>query len=147
MGKLWRSTCVMGLGAGAGAATRSHRRLWLTLPLPLTTITTWARAGLLANSGSFVSKCVLRCFAGVLWCFAGVLRCFASVLQYFHKTHKTHEKHQKTLMENTKIAQYARVLREFSKSKKSRLYCTKHFSQNICKTPQNTRKTVTKRVL
>jgi len=57
-------------------------------------------------------------------------------LQYFHKTHKTPEKHRKTL-ENTKNSQYARVLREFSKSKKIRLYCTKHFSQNICKTPQN----------
>jgi len=71
--------------------------------------------------------------------FAGVLWCFASVLQYFHKTHKTPEKHRKTL-ENTKNSQYARVLRAFSKSQKFRLYCTKHFSQNICKTPQNSAK-------
>jgi len=80
-----------------------------------------ARAGLLANSGCFVSKCVLWCFvvfAGVLWCFAGVLQCFASVLQYqyFHKTHKTPEKHRKTL-KNKKNSQYARVLRAFSESK------------------------------
>jgi len=60
-------------------------------------------------------------------------------LQYFHKTHKTPEKHRKTL-KNTKTSQYARVLWEFSKSKKIRLYCTKHLSQNICKTPQNTAK-------
>jgi len=71
--------------------------------------------------------------------FAGVLRCFASVLQHFHKTHKTPEKHRITL-ENTKNSQYARVLRAISKSQKFRLYCTKHFSQNICKTPQNTAK-------
>jgi len=86
-------------------------------------------------------------FCGVLWCFAGVLaivtfsagvlRCFASVLQYFHKTHKTPEKHR-TILENTKNSQYARALREFSKSQKFRLYYAKHLSQNICKTPQNT---------
>jgi len=99
----------------------------------------------------FVVFCgVLRVFCDVLRVFC-VLRCFASVLQYFHKTHKTKtpEKHRKTL-ENTENSQYARVLRAFSKSKKIRLYCTKHFSQNICKTPQNSakhRKTVTKRVL
>jgi len=78
-------------------------------------------------------------FCGVLRvfrCFAGGLRWFASVLQYFHKTP---EKHRKTL-ENTKNSQYARVLRAFSKSQKNRLYCRKHFSQNICKTPQNTAK-------
>jgi len=40
---------------------------------------------------------------------------------------------QKTL-ENTRNSQYARVLRAFSKSKQKRLYCTKHISQNICKT-------------
>jgi len=87
----------------------------------------------------FVVFCgILRVFCGVLW--VCVLRCFASVLQYFHKTHKTPEKHRKAL-ENTKNSQYARVLREFSKSTKFRLYCTKHLSQNICKTSAKHRKT------
>jgi len=92
-----------------------------------------ARAGLLENSGCFVSKCVLWCFVVFCGCFVmfcGCFACFARVLQYFHKTHKTPEKHRKTL-ENTKNSQYARVLRAFSKSKNIRLYCTKHLSQNI----------------
>jgi len=103
-----------------------------------------ARAGLLANSGCFVIKCVLWCVCGVLRVFCDVLRvflrCFASVLRYFHKTHKIPENHRKSL-ENTKNSQYARVLREFSKSKTFRLYCTEHLLQNICKTPQNSHKT------
>jgi len=82
----------------------------------------------------------LWCSAGVLRSFAGVLRCFESVLQYFHKTHKTPEEHRK-ILKNTKNSQYARALRAFSESKKNRLYCTKHLSQNICKTPQNSHKT------
>ena len=65
------------------------------------------------------------------------MRCFASVLQYVHKTHKTPEKHRNETLENS---QYARVLRESSKSKTFRLYCTKHLSQNICKTLHNTTK-------
>jgi len=115
-----------------------------------------ARAGLLANSGCFVSKCVLWCFkvfCGVLrvFCgvFAGVLRCFASVLRYFHKTHKTPEKHRKTLKTPQKI-QYARVLSiaaVFKEQKKSTVLhktpFTKHL-QNTAKhrkTPQNSHKT------
>jgi len=89
---------------------------------------------------------------GVLWCFVVFCGyfvvfcgCFAvfcdSVLQYFHKTHKTPEKHQKTL-KIKKNSQYTRVLRACLEleSKTNRLYCTKHLSQNICKTPQNTAK-------
>jgi len=60
--------------------------------------------------------------------------CFAAFPQ---NTQKRPEKHRKTL-ENKKNSQYARVLRAFFKSQKFRLYCTKHFSQNIRKTPQNT---------
>jgi len=89
----------------------------------------------------FVVFCgVLRVFCDVLRVFCGVLRVFCSI-QYFHKTktHKTPEKHRKTL-ENTKNSQYACVLRDFLKSRKIRLYCTKHFSQNICKTPQNAKR-------
>ena len=124
---------------------------------------------MLANLCCFVSKCQ-NVFCGVLWCFVlrvfcGVLRvffafceCFASVLRYFHKTHETHKKTlettKKLTIHNTLVV-YC-VLRAFSKSQKSRLYCTKHISQNICKTPQNTAKhshnkifgkTVTKHVL
>ena len=80
---------------------------------------------------------VLWCFAGVLWSFAGVLQCFASVLQYFHKTHKTPEKHRKTLKTHRKLT-IRRCIAGVFKEPKNRLYCTKHLSQNICKTPQNT---------
>ena len=99
------------------------------------------RAVLLAN----VFCGILRCSAGILWCFAGVLRCFASVFQYFHKTHKTHGKHQKKL-ENTKNSQYeyARVMREFSKSKEIDCIAQNFFhktSEKHRKTPpQNTAK-------
>jgi len=95
---------------------------------------------------------VLWCFAGVLWCFAGVLRCFASVLQYFHKTHKTSEKHRnqtKKKLKNTKISQYARVLRAFSKSKEQKNSTVLHkapFTKHLQNTAKH-RKTVTKRVL
>jgi len=97
----------------------------------------------------FVVFCgVLRVFCGVLRVFCGVLRVFRSISTK-HTKHLKNEKHRKTL-KNTKNSQYARVLPAFADSKKNRLYCTKHLSQNICKTPQNTakhRKTVTKRVL
>jgi len=102
----------------------------------------------------FVVFCgVLRVFCDVLRVFCGVLRVFCSISTK-HTKHPKNEKHRKTL-ENTKNSQYARVLRAFSKSQKIRLYCTKHFSQNICKTPQNSAKhrktvfkhSVTKRVL
>jgi len=103
------------------------------------------------------SKCVLWCFVvfyGVLRVFCGVLRVFCGVLRVFCSISTKHTKHPKNIethvLKNTKNSQYARVLRAFSKSKKFRMYCTKHLSQNICKTPQNTakhRKTVTKRVL
>jgi len=86
----------------------------------------------------FVVFCVVfRVFCDVLQVFCGVLRVFCSIST-------KHTKRTRKTLENTKNSQYARVLREFSKSKKIRLYCTKHFSQNICKThrktPQNTAK-------
>jgi len=119
------------------------------------------RAGLLANSGCFVSKCVLWCFVvfcGVLRCFVVCCGCYAVFCECFavfpqntqstQKTSKNTEKHKKLTIRSC-IA-YC-VLRAFSESKTIRLYyCTKYLSQNICKTPQNTakhRKTVTKRVL
>ena len=68
--------------------------------------------------------------------FCGVLRVFCSISTKHTKHPKNIEKHLKT----QKNSQYARVLRAFSKSQKFRLYCTKHLSQNICKTPQNTAK-------
>jgi len=113
-----------------------------------------ARAGLLANSGCFVSnKCVLWCFVVCLRVFWDVLRVFCGVLRVFcsiSTQHTQHPKNIETHWKHTKNSQYARVLRAFSMSKFFRLYCTKHLSQNICKTLQNTakhRKTVTKRVL
>jgi len=73
-------------------------------------------------------------------------------LQYFHKTHKTPEKHRKTLENKKNSQQYARVLREFSKSKKIDCIAQNTFHKTSAKhrkTPQNVkhRKTVTKRVL
>jgi len=86
---------------------------------------------------------VLWCFAGVLWCFAGVLRYFASVLQYFHKTHKTPEKHRNTFLKNTgkhkKLTIRSCSAGVFQEQKNSTVLHKTHFSQNICKTPQNTK--------
>ena len=53
----------------------------------------WARAGLLANSGCFVSKCVLWCFAGV----CDVLRVFCGVLRVFCSISTKHTKHPKNI--------------------------------------------------
>jgi len=91
----------------------------------------------------FVVFCgVSWCFAGVLWCFSGV---FCGVLRVFCSISTKHTKHPKNIekTEKHKNSQYARVfvLRAFSKSKKIRLYCTKHLSQNICKTSAKHRKT------
>jgi len=87
----------------------------------------------------FVVFCgVLWCFAGVLWCFAGVLRCFASVLQYFHKTRHTRKTSKNT--EKQKKLTIRSCIAGVFKEQKNRLYCTKHPSQNICKTPQTHRK-------
>jgi len=75
-------------------------------------------------------------FCGDLRVLCGVLRvfceCFAVFPQNTRKTSKN--------TGNTKNSQYARVLRAFSKRAKifdCIAYCTKHLSQNICKTPQN----------
>jgi len=109
---------------------------------------------LLANSGCFVSKCkcVLWCFVVFCGCFVMFCGCFAVFCECFGRfavfpqntqntKHPKNIKKRKTL-ENTKNSQYARVLvlRAFSKSQEFRLYCTKHFSQNICKTLQNSAK-------
>jgi len=59
-----------------------------------------ARAGLLANSGCFVSKCVLWCFVvfcGVLRVFCGVLRVFCGVLRVFRSICTKHTKHLKNI--------------------------------------------------
>ena len=59
-----------------------------------------ARAGLLANSGCFVSKYVLWCFVvfcGVLRVFCGVLRVFCGVLQVFCSISTKHTKHLKNI--------------------------------------------------
>jgi len=78
-------------------------------------------------------------------CFAIFCECFAVFPQKRTKHPKNIEKH---CWKHTKNSQYARVLREFSKSKTFRLYCkkkpfTKHL-QNTAKhrkTPQNSHKT------
>jgi len=135
--------------------SRSRQR---AAPRPLGTIPKedgGARAGASATGasssaetgeGRFVSKfglfCYQKCyFCGVLWCvlrvFCGVLRvfceCFVRVLQYFYKLHKTHTNHiEKHLKKQNKPQQYARVLREFSKSQKlRRLYCYFAIAQTI----------------
>ena len=65
-----------------------------------------ARAGLLANSGCFVSKCVLWCFVVFCGCFVVFCGCFAVFCECFavvpqntqnaRKTSKNTEKHKKT---------------------------------------------------
>jgi len=69
-------------------------------------------------------------------CFAVFCECFAAFPQ---NTQNTRIKKTKNTGKHEN-SQYARVLRAFSKSQKFPLYCTKHFSQNICKTLQNTAK-------
>ena len=82
---------------------------------------------LLANSGCFVigNKCVLflwcfvvfcGCFVVFCGCFAVFCECFAVFLQNTQNTRKTSSKNTE---KNKKNSQYARVLREFSKSKKN----------------------------
>jgi len=84
---------------------------------------------------------VLRVFCDVFRVFCGVLRVFCSISISTNKKHTKHPKNIERHWKHKKNSQYARVLREFSKSKKNHpLYCTKHLSQNICKTPQNTAK-------
>ena len=60
---------------------------------------TRARAGLLANSGCFVSNCncVLWCFVGVLRVFCDVLRVFCGVLRVFCSMSTKHTKHLKNI--------------------------------------------------
>ena len=115
-----------------------------------------ARAGLLANSACVVSKCVLWCFVVFCGCFVMFCGCFVMFCgcfavfcecfavfsqntQNIRKTSKNTGKHEKLTIRSCN--EYT-VLRAFSKSQnqKFRLYCTKHFSQNICKPAQNTAK-------
>ena len=105
---------------------------------------------MLANSGCFVSKCVLWCFVVFCGCFVMFCGCFAMFCECFavfpqntqntRKTSENTEKHENS--------QYARVLRAFIKSQKFRLYCTKHYftkhlqnTAKLRKTPQNGHKT------
>jgi len=90
----------------------------------------------------FVVFCGVLCFVVFCGCFVVFCGCFAVFCQCFAVFPQNTQNTRNTskILKNTKNAQYARVLRAFSKIKKIRLYCTKHFSQNICKTPQNTAK-------
>jgi len=99
--------------------------------------------GLLANPGCFVSKCVLWCFVVFRGCFVMFCGCFAVFCEYFavfpQNTQNT-RKTSKNTRKQEKLTTIRSCIAGVFQEQKNRLYCTKHLSQNICKTPQNTAK-------
>ena len=138
--------------------TRLFTRLSIQLSIRLSTrlstrisirISTRARAGLLANSGCFVSKCILWCFVvfcGVLRVFCGVLQVFCGVLRVFcsistkHTKHpKNIEKYRKTQKTHNTLVYRGRLQRakKFGRIAQNTFHKT---SSKHRKTPQNTAK-------
>ena len=116
-------------------------------PPPPPRLSSRARAGLLANSGCFVSKCVLWCFVVFCGCFVMFCGCFAVFCECFavfpqntqntRKTSKSTGKH-KILTIRSCIAGVFQEQR--NSTVLHRTLFTKHL-QNTANTPQNSHKT------
>ena len=102
---------------------------------------------MLANSGCFVSKCVLWCFekfCGVLRVFCDVLRVFCGVLRVFCSISTKHTKHPKNIEKHWKTRKTHNTLVYCGHFPRANNYdCIAQntfFTKHLCKTPQNSAK-------
>ena len=130
------------------------KKLCPQLPQLAACVVRRARAGLLANSGCFVSKCVLWCFVVFCGCFVVFCGCvFCGVLRVFYSISTKHTKHPKNIEKHWKIQKTHNTLvycGSFPRAQNFDCIAQSTFHKTSAKHLQNTakhRKTVTKRGL